>query len=359
MITKLWSWIRNNRLHFILWLIFVTYESLLIGIFSGVFGRFENYLVHYSLNIFLFYFHIMIMDKLKFIHPGDYLKVVLLAASEILVYIPLLAILNRFFTSYNQPDPENILGINHRFVLGAVYRSLYFIFIATGFWFLKRYLKERQLTQDLEKNRLKEIIDREKIEKQLALAQNAYIKSQINPHFLFNTLSFIHKRIRKTDPASGDLIVGLSEMMRYAVDIDYDEEFTLLSKEIAQAENLINLFQIKQDFKLSIHFDYGELDPDQKIVPLALLTLVENVFKHGVLDDDSAPAKISIRSSSKVLVIETENKASKAPSSLSLHTGLKNLESRMRLVYGNSFSLLIDRNELFKVRLTVGTLKEN
>ncbi|KQS36818.1 sensor histidine kinase [Pedobacter sp. Leaf194] len=329
---------KGYRLHILLWAIYIIYESVLIGVFYQKFGKFENYASHFSLNIALFYVHSWVLSKVKFLKNKDYLLILLIAAIEIVAYIPLLAQFNQWLTDFNQPTPGSALGIDHRFILGAIYRSLYFILFSTGFWFLNRFLKEKQLTQKLEKGRLEAIIGQQSTKAELAIAENAFIRAQINPHLLFNTLNFVHRRIKTTDSEAGELILLLAKMMRYSIGLNQTEQTSPLIDEILQVENLINLFQIKESYSLSIHFDYQENLLNQRVIPLALLTLSENVFKHGVLDDHRNPASISISLVKNTIIIKTINKIIKKSDALSTNTGLKNLNFRLVHVYGDTFN---------------------
>jgi sensor histidine kinase YesM len=331
---------KQYRIHFILWAIYIAYESVLIGIFYGRFGKIENYITHFSLNISLFYLNIFILDKLEMKKNEDYFKILLTSITEILVYIPLLALLNQWFTEYNQPTAASSLGIDHRFILGAIYRSLFFILVSTGFWFLKRFLKEKQISENIEKERLKAIIEKESIASKLILAQNAYMRSQINPHFLFNTINFVHDRIRNVDSQAGELLLSLTKMIRYTVGLDHGKSLSLLGSEIEQVENLINLFQIREGHTLSIHLDYNDAALEQGVLPLSLLTLSENVFKHGTLNDPSAPAVISVNCRDDKIVISTKNKVSGITHPLSSKIGLKNLENRIQQHYKEQATFL-------------------
>lgn len=351
---KLLGFLISYKLHILLWVIYIAYESILIGFFYQRFGKFENYATHYSLNIFLFYINLWVLESMNFKSKGNYLKIPFLAALEILLYIPLLAQLNQWFTDFNQPTASNLLGIDHRFILGAIYRSLFFILISTGFWFLKRFLNEQENSKKLENERLQAIIEKESIKTQLVIAENAFMRSQVNPHFLFNTLSFVYRRIKKNDSDAGDLLFSLAKMIRYTVSLDLNTKVVLLSEEIEQVENLINLFQIREGHSLSIHLDYQDGLQGEQIIPLALLTLCENVFKHGVLNDSSSPAIISIKSSNGLITIKTENKISRRTNDLSTGRGLKNLSQRINLHYaGNANFKYFEQGGRFKANLEI------
>jgi two-component system LytT family sensor kinase len=333
------------RLHFFLWSVYIVYESVIIGLISGVFGNLENYIIHYTLNITVFYLHSSLMERANLTgHVLHYFILLLIVLIEMVCYVLSLATLNHLFTIYNQANKYNILGIDYNFILRAVYRCLFFIILGSGYWSLKKYISERQKTEELEKQKLHSIIDQEKMSKALVQSEKAYMRAQINPHFLFNTLSFVQHRVQKADEDAGELLLSLAKMMRYTVGLDQTEVFTSLSGEVEQVENLINLFQIKENRSLSIHLDYDDSVLEQKMIPLVLLTLSENVIKHGVLNDPSFPASITISCSGDYIRILTENKTGEAANVLSSKTGLKNLSERLKQNYGDSYTFIYEEN---------------
>ncbi len=345
----------NFRLHILLWSVYIIYESVIVGLITGKFSNIENYLIHYSINISVFYLHVFVLEKLNFRNTiKDYIFIIPLVILEMTCYVLLIATLNHFFTIYNQANKYNVLGIDYTFVLKAFYRCLFFIIIASGFWALRRYLKEKKTTERLKRMKLNDIIENEQMSRALVTAENAYLRSQINPHFLFNTLNFVHRRIKRLDVDSGEIILSLSKMMRYALIMDNEDGFSKLGDEIEQVENLINLFQIKENHTLVFHVEYEESVLSEKIIPLVLLTLTENMFKHGNLKDHSSPARISIRKNDGKLFIYTENIVRKDSIYQSNHLGLKNLKKRLVMHYSNgcSFDWGIE-DEKFFTRLEI------
>lgn len=350
-----YRWLNQYKFHILIWAVYFTYESVLVGVLFGQFGKFENYVIHYSLNIFIFYFNFQMMQVME--GRGKklfYLQVTGVFIAEMIFYVYALAFFNHFFTTYNQTTKTSWLGIDRTYVLSATYRGLYFLLYSCGYWFLFRFIKQRKISTDLEQSVLRNQLEKEAVTKELVVAQNAYLKAQINPHFLFNTLSFVHRRIRKTDEDAGNLIVSLANMMRYALDINQNQEFVVLSEEIEQVENLISLFQIKENFNLYIFFNYEEDAAEQKLIPLAMMTLAENIFKHGVLTEIDHPAKISLSYTDGVIQVETENKAAGVPKALSLKTGLSNLQTRIKHAYGENGELTwANEGDVFKAKLSV------
>src|SRR5690606_15717437 len=125
-------------------------------------------------------------------------------------------------------------------LIKITWRGLYFIGFSTGYYFLINLLKERERTATLEKQQLHQIIAQQKMEKELTNAQNAYLRAQINPHFLFNTLNFIYNKTRKSAPVAADAILTLSAMMRYAVESSEEKGYIAIEEEIEQVHNLIH-----------------------------------------------------------------------------------------------------------------------
>jgi len=328
MIQFLWEWLRYYKIHLVFWVIYIMYESGLTGVFAGRFGKAENYIVHYTLNISLFYFHYWMMKK--FAKRRFYiLAVTLQIIVEILIYIPLLAILNHFFTDYNQASIKELFGINEKFIASAIYRSIFFIIVSTGYWFLRQYINERKKAEEIERDRLQQIVEKEIAEKNLLLAQNAYLRAQVNPHFLFNTLSFVHRRIRKSDSIAGDVIVALTSLMRYAVETSQDTEKVLLNEELTQVYDLISILKTLKGTEFNFQIEVESGFEHIMLIPLLLLTIVENMYKHGDLSNANNPGVLKIAILNNTLIITTKNLISKKKKSLSLGTGLTNLQKRL------------------------------
>ena len=329
------KWFRPYRIHIVFWAVYILYESALTGIFAGRFGKAENYIVHYLLNISLFYMHSRMMDVFA---KGRvyFLKVPLLVAVEIALYVPLLAILNHFFTDYNQATATSALGIDKKFIGGAVYRSIFFIIVSTGYWFLRQYLSQRKTAAQLETDRLEQIVKREIAEKKLLIARNAHLRAQVSPHLLFNTLTFIYRRVKKTDALAGEAIISLTSLMRYSLESNYGTELVPLSEEVAQVRGLENMLKILKGGKFYFRMDIDDAVLTSSAVPLILLTLMENIYKHGDLSDPANYGEMKVFSHDGKIVFHTRNTISALTRPLSMKTGLVNLGSRLSDYYAGT-----------------------
>lgn len=169
-------------------------------------------------------------------------------------------------------------------------------------WFLQRqgYLKNQLLQTKLSE---------EKLQNELLETKYAILKSQINPHFLFNTLNFIHsKAIISNDKMIDKTILLLSDILRHSLQDIENDNLVSVQKEIEHIKMLKELNSLR--FNGNFHFDIAEnkTDFDKKIPPLILLTFYENMIKHGVLDEKENPASLHVEMSKDLLKIRFHNK---------------------------------------------------
>lgn len=177
--------------------------------------------------------------------------------------------------------------------------------------------------------------NRQELEVRHAEAQFNYLKAQINPHFLFNTLNNIYAAATLQHPNTPQMVLRLSDLLRY-VTYDGQADRVPLSKEIAQIRAYLDLFQLKSETPLPIVFEV-EGDPEgRQVEPLLLLPLVENALKHGDLEQNPKGfLRIWLRNDPARLVFEVEN--SFDPHNLQKDeqggVGLENIRQRLALRY--------------------------
>jgi sensor histidine kinase YesM len=230
----------------------------------------------------------------------------------------LLFIYNRFFAE--KPVPLSMKAIAYSIFAGLVVYVLSFIFrLALRYFTLKQQADE---------------IIAQKSEAELNL-----LKSQVQPHFLFNTLNNIYYEAYRESPRTALFIERLSEIMRYFVDESPREEVAL-GTEIQFLENYIALERIRIRHEVAITFT-RQCDPVTCIPPMLLMTFVENIFKHGI--DKSITGNevsISLIQSDKHLVFQTKNLLHAHQTDTATHGfGIKNLQKRLSLLFGNNFEL--------------------
>lgn len=343
------QWLISKKLHIIVWIIFIFYEAIIVGLINGKFGNLPPYILYYTFNIITFYVHAHIVLAFGFKNPKQTVwKLPLAVAVEIMCYFLITVILDYIIIFHTDYTGSRKITFDLQYFSAPLYRCVYFMCFSTGYYFLLNYIKERKKTEELEKQRLNNQI-------QIARSENAFLKAQIQPHLLFNTLDFIYQNARDASPVAAEAIHSLSEMMRYSVDSNKDREFILLDEEINQVENLINLHQLRKDHSIQLRFWYDDEIRSLKIIPMVLITLVENIFKHGELFKASHPAEVGIKLEDGNLLIETSNLVNEIKDSSGLHSGMENIKKRLEYTYGSNatFSHLTDAGNYFRVTLKI------
>ncbi|WP_084153154.1 sensor histidine kinase [Pedobacter jeongneungensis] len=330
-------WIYKNRIHLLVWSLFMIYEIGVIGLYVGKFGHPVSYLSHYILIILLFYTHSNILLKWALANNIKSIwRLPLILTFAVSVYIVSNFYLDQLLMYYKIAPANSVAVLNWRYAFQVIYRCIYILGFSTAYYFLATYLRERNLKEGLEKERLLLIINQERMQRALSKAHNDFLKAQINPHFLFNTLDYVYQNISINSPNASEAILTLSDMMRYAVDNNEQKEFILLGEEVEQVEKLVYLYQLRKNMELNIIIDISDEVKKTPFIPLVLITLVENVFKHGNVSNQEIGIYISARIEESNIVLETINALNLKPkSSTSLNSGLKNIRERLHFAYGH------------------------
>jgi len=191
------------------------------------------------------------------------------------------------------------------------------------------------------------------LEVQTRNAELSFLKSQINPHFLFNSLNNVYTLVYQGSANALPAISKLSDLLRYML---YEkEERVLLTKELEYLLNYINLQLLRYDFnpqtKINLHLP---AESQISIVPLALIPFVENAFKHGDLKDQENPLEINLDVTAHVLQFLVRNKKGNFHKDSTGGIGMENVKKRLALIYGESHQLLITETEsVFTVQLSI------
>lgn len=176
---------------------------------------------------------------------------------------------------------------------------------------------------------------KQKLEQDKTMAELAMLKAQINPHFFFNSLNSIYSLTYTDIEDSRNALHTLSRMMRYLLYSTEGERTTLL-KEVEFLKDFIALMKLRANSKLTIITEIPEKLHDYPIVPMLLLPLVENAFKHGVHATDKSEIHIKLSQNNTHLEFEVENTFfEKTSVSDEGGIGLTNTKRRLQLIYPN------------------------
>lgn len=228
--------------------------------------------------------------------------------------------------------------------------SMGMLFVISYLFVLVTSFSAALLVEWVNKGKERIMLEKEKTEAEL----NA-LKHQINPHFLFNSLSFIYAKVIKLDKETADSILILANIMRYALGKSAHVDGTVnIMDEVEHMKNVIEINQRRHNHKLNIHYDEQIDDQSTSIMPLVLITLVENAFKHGDLYDPAHSLRIAINTCVNELSFDISNKKGKGLKELSNGIGLDNIRQQLNLTYGNRSEFLIEESEIhFSVSLKI------
>jgi sensor histidine kinase YesM len=218
----------------------------------------------------------------------------------------------------------------------GVTKTFLFHFYTTGTGMAAFFLRRNMIIQ-------RENAEKEKLQKEMELN---YLKEQVNPHFLFNSLNSIYSLSRQQSPETPDLVMQLSELMRYQLESS-KKDTVLLKEELEFIENYLLLEEKRLSDRCTIEFLIkGDL-LDLRIAPMLLIPFVENAVKHGAQStNEQSTIDISVSIKKSTLHFCVDN--SKPPigsKSKRKGFGLENVKRRLNLLYSNSHVLKIDDKE--------------
>jgi len=224
---------------------------------------------------------------------------------------------------YSMEGKKKELTVNN-FVVNSVFTAGFFLVCSCIINFTIGWFANERIQRNLES-------ERREMELQ-------FLKSQLNPHFLFNSLNNIYSLAYQKSEKTADAIMKLSEIMRYMI-YESNDSTVSLSKEVDYLRSYIELQKIRFKDGAFVEMNLnGEID-DQKIVPLMLISFVENAFKHGVVNDPADPVKIDIIANQKFLHFSIINKKNQQNKDAQGGVGLNNVERRLQLIYPDRYKL--------------------
>jgi len=198
---------------------------------------------------------------------------------------------------------------------------------------------------------------REEIEKEKLATELSFLKSQINPHFLFNTLNNIYSLALVKSEGTADAVLKLASIMRYVLG-ETKHDTVDLDKELQFIRHYIELQKVRLTDKVSIELNVeGETDQKQ-IAPLILIPFVENAFKYGVSTKETSKLIFTVKTNENSIYFTAQNKVVSHDKGNNDNTGigLKNTKRRLELLYPQKHKLSVtEENNLFFVHLILFT----
>lgn len=330
--------------HIIFWTLYWLLVSLSGGLYDLDFGRIFLYNLFYMplivLPTYLFVYGIIPLYFRK--------KIVLMVVSGLLAMVVTL-LLRRVFTQYVQfpllygDTDYTFTFFNWYRIVGDLVRLFAMTGMVAGFKYYRDWKRTREKVEELSKEKRE--------------AELRFLNAQIHPHFLFNTLNSIYyEAVKKTDLAP-DLIIQLSEMLRFTL-YECRGKFISVSKEVELIRSYVKLEQSRYGSRLIVRFEVvGETNG--AIPPMICFSLVENAFKHGASESQGESSiDIEMRIEAGRLSLTVKNPDSKPEQAdvlgASKGIGLKNITRQLDLVFENDYHLGNERiNDTYVSRLDI------
>lgn len=338
--------LRTLKGHLLFWVPFITYEVFVAYFTNGGFSRGIDYVTFYIINIGLFYLTAAIVVKNSLNGKPRYTKIAVYIFFELAIYLSIKYYITPLYLRLGFYKPTVKVQPFFTFVSFNLFRSIYFIGIAMAYALSQLTVTSLKRIAELDKQSLQNRLEQETLQKDLLASQYAFLKAQVNPHFLFNMLSFLHSNVYKYSEQLGDQIIHLADLMRYAFTEPEADGKVELAAEIAHIENYLSLNKIRFNDKLYLNFSStGDID-DIRIIPLVLITIIENIFKYGDLSDPEHPATINIDVDDHRLHLQITNRKISRNHALSSGIGMVNVQKRLDQAYPEQYDLNIIQDDL-------------
>lgn len=219
-----------------------------------------------------------------------------------------------------------------------------------------RKLQGEKLQNELENSILKQ--QELKSQKDKLLLEYAFLRSQVNPHFLHNTLNVLFSQALEHSEELAENISKLSRIMRYSLEsVEYESDKVFVQKELDNLHLIMEINNIRFSHSKVIEYSVEGEVLDQMLPPLSMITVVENAFKYGDLKDPKFPLKIKVELKPGQVYFYCRNKVRKNNLELSSHNiGMTNLCKRLDVAFKGKYLMnATDDNNFYTFELTVNT----
>ncbi len=244
-----------------------------------------------------------------------------------------------FGNNYNMPMPKhdfNHAPPNHSFFFDSQIFIPFLLVVALAF-----LIKINARLADLHDEKLN--------------AEVSYLKAQINPHFLFNTLNSLYALTLQKSNEAPNAVLKLSGIMRYVV-TESSQDFVALDKEINYIKDYIELQKLRLDESVLLTFDVYGSATGKAIAPLILIPFIENAFKYGINPDEDSFIKITLSIAHQSLEMRVQNSmaATEIDEEFKTEEGLKNTQKRLELIYSGNYDLVVNETgKIYDVNLKI------
>ncbi len=331
--------------HTLFWILYFLFNVFRWGSYNQDYlTAFYNNLIEFPLHIGLAYLNIYYLIP-KYL-PKRYFKYVLLVSAGILIAVAGRILLENFFAI----SPNNSLTLK-QYIFELLVGEVYVQGFITAFKFLLDWGKNQKKMRQLERTNFK--------------TELAFLRSQIQPHFFFNTLNNLYSLTLDKSDLAPETVLKLSELMSYVI-YDGKQRKVHLSKEVSYIKNYLDLERLRYGNGLNANLRINGQVSDHKVPPLLLLPFIENSFKHGSGNgkkEVNIDIQLEISNQQVTFIVQNQKyEGLKAPAPNPYQhvgyngVGIENTKRRLRLIYGHNYQLNIkDEPELYTVTLKIPT----
>jgi two-component system, LytTR family, sensor kinase len=334
-----------NRYHFYFWACFYSAIMLLDYTQSPSDFNIVRQLYIIVVDLSIFYSFLVVLMQFKKGSVTAWIRTAFCFLLSFTLVLFLNYIRGRIANHYN----TDLFKSFRDFIYDTIYIYLSITVYAVGYYYLNRSKhKEKELRQLAEEKAAQDVANAQLLASnaQLALVnaemkqdmlelENNFLRAQINPHFLYNTLNIFYNRAMDKDEELAESIIALSEIMRYSLETSHGGQLVPLQMEVEHLQRVIGMYQLRFDNKLRIEFTVEGQYSHPRVVPLIFITLLENALKHGKVDDAYNPVTLWLCADATHIYFTIRNKKAEGAAVQSHGVGLANIRKRLDNVYGN------------------------
>jgi two-component system LytT family sensor kinase len=337
--------------HAACWLLYIAYELTVTYAMSAAISI--STLYFYACNIALFYAHVSILNRNLGRPEPAYISAIISSLTVLVLTMPLKAFGDYLF----YPDKEQLLH-DHKliqsFLVMDFARGVFYIGLASLYWYRGNVAEFRKQSAEAAIRELAIAKEKAEIETAFANIRNAYLQQQLNPHLIFNTLNFIYNRVYKISEDAGRAVLLLSDILSFSLKNTDGNGMVLLQDEADQIDNLISINRYRFHYPLKIEFTIKGNTGKYRMLPLILLTLVENMFKHGDFRNDAASITLNISNDGllQFSTVNTTNLVTQGYQSNGI--GIRNIRLRLDYTYPGKYTMEVtEAGNQFKTALNI------
>ena len=335
-------------IHVLFWGADVVVSTLQVGLYTNQYK--EQFLVetlHLPVIVTSTYFMIYFLIP-RFLLKKEYRKFFFFTV----IFLLIVGLLDRANSYYIIrpivfPGEPRLLGSFGVKYFSAIFNNFYIIAFASSLILFMHWARNQKIKQELMQEKMS--------------AEMKYLKAQIHPHFLFNTLNNLYVLIKKKSDNAPDLLMKLSGLLRYML-YECNADTAQLEKEVEMIKGYLELEKIRYGAQLKVNFETTGDFSNITVPPVLLLPFIENSFKHGISRSiKELFVDIKLKAENDMVYFYIINsKDEDIENDKPAYTegiGIKNVKRRMELIYGNGFSLKIENKQnTFEVELTINKL---